>query len=183
MAIVDLFLVYQMIRRLATPFSNWKAFETGVIDADGNILIPKDRRTRDQKDSFGKYDLMILKLKTLLGKLPGGDTRLASYAAALWLIKEHNAFTNSDSIESLTEDSINESIQLFFRMYSDYTIPIDTVNQIVEDGVPANNVGGGNIAGLGVGSQGEPGVSRLAQRRIRKKNKKSFKSLSNRGNY
>jgi hypothetical protein len=33
---------------------------------------------------------------------------------------------------------------------------------IVEDGegVPANNVGGGAIAGVGVGSQGEPGVNR-----------------------
>ena len=32
-------------------------------------------------------------------------------------------------------------------------------------GVPVNNVGDGNIAGLGVGPQGEPGVN--------KKNKKS----------
>jgi hypothetical protein len=32
--------------------------------------------------------------------------------------------------------------------------------QLLEDGeaVPVNNAGGGNIAGIGVGSQGEPGI-------------------------
>lgn len=33
-------------------------------------------------------------------------------------------------------------------------------------GVPANNVGTGNIAGLGVGPQGEPGVSKKNKRKI-----------------
>jgi hypothetical protein len=28
-----------------------------------------------------------------------------------------------------------------------------------DEGVPVNNVGGGNIAGVGIGPQGEPGVS------------------------
>lgn len=36
--------------------------------------------------------------------------------------------------------------------------------QLKEDGIvggtPANNVGGGSIAGLGVGPQGEPGVKK-----------------------
>jgi len=31
--------------------------------------------------------------------------------------------------------------------------------KIVEE-VPVNNVGGGNVAGLGVGAQGEPGVDK-----------------------
>lgn len=35
---------------------------------------------------------------------------------------------------------------------------------------PANAVGGGNIAGLGVGSQGEPGVTPSAQKRHKKRN-------------
>lgn len=35
----------------------------------------------------------------------------------------------------------------------------------IKEEVPVNNVGGGNIAGLGVGKQGEPGVN------LKKKNK------------
>jgi hypothetical protein len=37
---------------------------------------------------------------------------------------------------------------------------------VKEDGVPVNNVGGGNIAGVGVGPQGEPGVNPKRKRNI-----------------
>lgn len=36
--------------------------------------------------------------------------------------------------------------------------------------VPANNAGGGNIDGIGVGPKGEPGVTRSAMDRYKKKN-------------
>ncbi len=32
--------------------------------------------------------------------------------------------------------------------------------------VPANNVGAGNIAGLGIGKQGEPGVNKKNKRKV-----------------
>ena len=40
--IVDLFLVYQFIRRLATPFKEWKAYELGIID-DKGVQLKKRR--------------------------------------------------------------------------------------------------------------------------------------------
>jgi hypothetical protein len=33
-------------------------------------------------------------------------------------------------------------------------------------GTPVNNVGDGNIAGLGIGPQGEPGVNRRKKRQV-----------------
>jgi hypothetical protein len=39
-----------------------------------------------------------------------------------------------------------------------------------EEGVPANAAGGGNIAGLGVGASGEPGISVAAQRKHQRTN-------------
>lgn len=33
-------------------------------------------------------------------------------------------------------------------------------------GAPANNVGGGNIAGLGIGPQGEPGVNLKKKKKV-----------------
>ena len=90
--VVDIFMVYQFLKRLATPFKKWDAFKSGVINDKGDILIKKNKRTQEQKKSFQIFDVMILKLKRLLGKIPGGKTRIASYAAALWLIREdwHN---------------------------------------------------------------------------------------------
>lgn len=35
-----------------------------------------------------------------------------------------------------------------------------------EGAAPTNNVGGGNVAGLGVGAQGEPGVSKKTKKKV-----------------
>src|SRR6056300_889826 len=101
--VVDLFMLYQFIKRLATPFNKWRAYELGIIDDKGNILKnAKERRTVQERDAFGKFDLLVLKLKKLLEKIPGGQTRLGSYAAALWLIKEHQ----EKGVDTLTEESL-----------------------------------------------------------------------------
>jgi hypothetical protein len=41
---------------------------------------------------------------------------------------------------------------------------------LAKEEVPANNAGGGNIAGIGVGPKGEPGVTRSAMNKYKKKN-------------
>lgn len=47
---------------------------------------------------------------------------------------------------------------------------------IKEDGIaPANNVGGGNIAGAGVGPQGEPGFKRKQKTKVLKRFKDFIK--------
>lgn len=129
--VVDLFLVYQFIRRLATPFEKWPAYEAGVIDKDGNILKgKKERNMRAERESFGIFDLMILKLKRLLAKIPGGSSRLASYAAALWLIREWQHFSEDSLLnESVSSDLLDESLDLFFSRYCYYIQLAEDVNQ------------------------------------------------------
>ena len=119
--VVDLFLVYQFVRRLATPFNKWEAYEQGIIDDKGNILIKKKDRDAKQRKAFGVFDIMVANMKKLLAKVPGGSSRLASYAAALYLIREHKAFTDDSELETLTEEQINESIDLFCIGYNHYT--------------------------------------------------------------
>ena len=128
--IVDLFMVYQFLRRLATPFNEWKAFKLGIIDERGNILIKKKDFTRvEQRDAFGIFDTMILKLKRLLEKVPGGKSRIASYAAALYLIKESKNF-NENTEEEEIEQFLNENI-----------------NRILNEEI-VNTATGTNVAGL-----------------------------------
>jgi hypothetical protein len=114
--VVDLFLVYQFIRRLVTPFNKWEAYELGIIDDKGNILRKKRDRTPEERRKFGVFDIMILKLKKLLAKIPGGTTKLASYATALWLIREWNHFSSESLlVEDVSEDQIDESIDKFIN--------------------------------------------------------------------
>lgn len=161
--IVDLFLVYQFIRRLATPFEKWPAFEQGIIDKDGNILKKrKDLRTVKERDSWGKFDVMILKLKRLLEKVPGGKTRLASYAAALWLLKEHEEV----NIDTLTEEQLEEQFNDYFTFVTENQS--EDLDALFEE-MAANSAGAGNIAGIGVGKDGEPGLTKSQQRKHKKR--------------
>lgn len=181
-AAVDLWMVYSFIRRLITPFSEWPAYKLGIIDENGNVLKKrKDLRRQEEVRAFGVFDVMILNLKKLLAKLPAGQTRLASYAAALWLIREHKAFTQESMLtEDLSDEQLVEAASLFFSSYTDYTRLDETVNhknsidelfeaKFLKDEAPTNNVGSGAIAGMGVGPQGEPGVTRAQQKRHRKR--------------
>ena len=128
---LDLFMIYQFIRRLVTPFSEWEAYKLGIIDERGNILKKrKELRRQDERRAFGVFDVLILNLKKLLEKLPAGQTRLASYAAALWLIREHKAFT-SDSLltESASDEEIKKTVNHFFNGYTDYNTLQESVNK------------------------------------------------------
>jgi hypothetical protein len=182
---IDLFLVYQFIRRLATPFNQWEAFKLGIIDERGNILRKrKSLLLVKERQAFGVFDVMVLNLKKLLEKIPGGQTRIASYAAALFLIREWKAFTpNSILTETVSDEQLQESLESFFvdssiiPLLENHVNEKDDLNAIFEqffsEDAPTMSVGSGQIAGLGVGPDGEPGLSRSQQRRHTNKNKKS----------
>ena len=104
--VVDLFMLYQFVKRLATPFKKWDAYKLGIIDEKGNVLKKrKDFTTIREREAFGMFDVLVGNLKKLLAKVPGGQTRLASYAAALLLLREHKNI-NDDLIDNL-EDRFN----------------------------------------------------------------------------
>lgn len=95
--LVDLYTVYRILRKLTTPFEEWDAYKEGVIDAEGNIIKkPDDRVTQDQRDSLSPLDVLILNLKKILNKLPFGKSKLASYGAAMFLIKEEANLTEEN---------------------------------------------------------------------------------------
>jgi len=83
---VDLYIVYEFIKRLATPFDETKAFELGLIDAKGKRL--KYAKTKEEKDAMTLFDRLVLNLKRIISMVPGGSSKIGSYAAALLLIRE-----------------------------------------------------------------------------------------------
>lgn len=184
--IVDLFLVYSFIRRLATPFKDWEAFKLGIIDENGNILKKrKDLKYESERKAFGVFDVMVLNLKKILASAPGGSSKIASYAAALYLIREWNCFSDSTLLsENTSDEEISESLDSFYDRYVNYIIEMNDVNQKSELDVmferkifetPTVSAGSGNIAGIGVGSTGEPGLTLSQMRRYKNRNKSGKK--------
>jgi len=100
---IDLFLVYQFVKRIITPFDKWPAYELGIIDEKGKVLIRKSALDTEASKAWGYFDIMCANLKKILGKLPGGQTRLASIAASAFLFKEHKEKDYTDA-KVLEED-------------------------------------------------------------------------------
>ena len=155
--VIDLYLAYRFLKNLVLPFEKWEAYKTGVIDKNGAILIPKNKRNSQQNYSLGYFDVIGMNLKKLLGKLPGGQSAIASYAAALLLLREYNK-VNEIKEETLSEDIDLEWLQAEFDDCMLEAQKLFDEEAVEEEGEPTNNVSGGAIAGLGVGAKGEPPV-------------------------
>ena len=98
---LNLYFIYKFLRILTTPFDKTEAFELGIVDAKGKILKRRKKlKTQKEKDSYTTMHMLVWKLKRLLEKIPFGKSRLASYAAALWLIKEqHSSFESEETLQ------------------------------------------------------------------------------------
>ena len=85
----DTFVTYRIISTLVTPWKEQPAFEHGIIDEKGKLLKKSNTlKTKDEKDSYTLFHRLVFNLKRLIQKLPGGSSKLASYTAGLFLIKE-----------------------------------------------------------------------------------------------
>lgn len=166
--VVDLYLAYKFLRNLVSPFEKWEAYKQGVIDKDGNILVDKKNRNTMQRYSLGYFDVISLNLKKLLGKVPGGKSAIASYAAALLLLREPKPL-KEDFSEEIDLDELQAKLDLCIE---------EVEFMFLGEDAPVNAVGGGNIAGVGVGEKGEPPVSQKSK--YRKKNIDDTKKIETR---
>ena len=91
---IDLFVTYRFIKLLVTPFEKQEAYKLGVIDKNGNrILIPGTNKptilnTIAEKNSYTVLHKLVFNIKKIFGKVPGLRTKLGTYAAALFLLKD-----------------------------------------------------------------------------------------------
>ena len=95
---IDAFITFRFLKLLVTPFDKTEAFKYGIIDKNGKVLRKYKTLERiDERKAYTILHRLVFNIKRLLEKLPGGKSRLASYAAALFLIKEHvNEYHDSD---------------------------------------------------------------------------------------
>tara|TARA_R100000951_G_scaffold69828_1_gene58754 strand:+ start:1675 stop:2283 length:609 start_codon:yes stop_codon:yes gene_type:complete len=91
----DLVYTIRFLKMLVTPFEKLGAFKYGIIDKDGNKLIPKDsnwfldvENRRNYSAHYTSFIRLVINLKKLMAKVPGGKSIIARYGAALLLIKE-----------------------------------------------------------------------------------------------
>lgn len=142
MAIFDAVLTYQFIKKLTTPFNKMKAYQLGLIDDKGNFLKDRSEFRVDERNALGLFDVMIINLKKLIAKVPGGASRMGTVAATLFLLR------SKPIREDISFDDLNKFVEEEFnRIYSE-------ISALSEDGAPVNATTG--IAGLTPNTLGVP---------------------------
>ena len=93
----DLVYTIRFLKLLVTDWEETGAFKAGIIDENGNRRKDFSFNTIENRKAYDThytaFHRLVYNVKRLLNKAPGGKSRLASYAAALYLIREHGNLT------------------------------------------------------------------------------------------
>ena len=84
---IDLYVTYRFIRLLTTPFEKTDAFKMGIIDKNGNRTDKKLYKI-EERNAYTVLHKLVFNIKKLFGKVPGLRTKVGTYAAALFLLKD-----------------------------------------------------------------------------------------------
>ena len=102
----DTYYTYRLVRTLATPWTDQEAYRLGIIDEDGKVLRKGNTlKTQEEKSAYTLFHRLSFNLKRILEALPFGKSRLANFAAALFLIKEET---------NLSDDQIKKALEKVF---------------------------------------------------------------------
>ena len=147
---VDIYIVYQIVKKLTTPFTKTEAFKRGIIDKNGLVLRPyADLKNPADKAAWTWLDVLLNNIKRVFVRLPGGQSTFFSMAAALFMMRQ--------PLAKLKELSTRTGTPLLEGMFGpDSADSLMEAFDLIED-APGVSAGAGAIAGVGVGADGEPG--------------------------
>ena len=84
---IDLFVTYRFIKLLVTPFEKTDAFKLGIIDEKG-VRTKKRLYKAVEQNAYTVLHKLVFNIKKIFQKVPGLRTKLGTYAAALFLLKD-----------------------------------------------------------------------------------------------
>lgn len=115
----DTVYAFRFIRMLVLDWKDWDAYKAGIIDENGKRVKSVKIDNLEKSSTWTPFIRLCANIKRLVSKAPGGGSRLGSFAAALYLIKEKTGMTDKElkqicekvGIESL--DFLNENSEWF----------------------------------------------------------------------
>ena len=156
---IDLFVTYRFIKLLVTPFEKTDAYKLGIIDENGNRVMPPPKggvrqtkpaslNTTEEKNAYTILHKLVFNIKKIFAKVPGLRTKLGTYAAALFLLKDtfKESVDDPDVFEKEfmkylkeqgyeIDDSISEEVIGFGEVLpkGEYTLVNDILNKEEEE--------------------------------------------------
>ena len=122
---IDLIITYRVVKMLVTPFEKFKAFELGIIDADGKVLKKFKQVKGSEKKHYTMLHRFVFNLKRILKKV-GLGSRLGSFAVALaLLIKEDKSYAEH-------KDAIESAVITYLKEENLYNMLLNEIREIPE---------------------------------------------------
>ena len=107
---IDLLITYRVIKMLVTPFEKTDAYKFGIIDKNGKVLRKNKTLTvAKEKDSYTILHRFVFNLKRLINLIPGGKSKLGTYAAALGLLLKEQKDINAVELEKVLYKHLREN--------------------------------------------------------------------------
>tara|TARA_Y100001973_G_C5155028_1_gene310234 strand:+ start:509 stop:1099 length:591 start_codon:yes stop_codon:yes gene_type:complete len=107
---IDLLITYRVIKMLVTPFEKTDAYKYGIIDKNGKVLRKNKTLTvAKEKDSYTILHRFVFNLKRLINLIPGGKSKLGTYAAALGLLLKEQKDINAVELEKVLYKHLREN--------------------------------------------------------------------------
>ena len=125
----DLAYTFRFIRMMVMDWKNWDAYKLGIIDENGKRQKDVKLDSDEKRSAYTAFIRLAANVKRIVSKIPGGGSKLGSFASALFLIKEHLSLSNKDlqkilekcDIESL--DILSEANSNWFTLKNKQLIP------------------------------------------------------------
>lgn len=107
----DLVYTFRFLRLLTTDFEDTAAFKAGIIDKEGKRNKEFTLNTMDNRDiyrdAYTPFHRLVFNIKKLIAKAPGGGSKIASYATALYLMKENFSLSDKQIAKALKEMNVD----------------------------------------------------------------------------
>jgi|TARA_B100001250_G_scaffold8502_1_gene7211 hypothetical protein len=163
---LDAVVGIRLLKLLSTPIQKSKAFQLGIIDADGKKL--KNPSTTAERNAYTLLNRFVFKVqKSLTRSSDMNARRLLSFAAAMALLREYEETDDELDVAVLLELHMeDETVQQQARLLESNVLSLKNYMEEM------NGVAGGAVAGIGVGPQGEPGRDPVFMPMNRRKKKK-----------
>ena len=163
---LDAVVGIRLLKLLSTPIQKSKAFQLGIIDADGKKL--KKPSNTNERNAYTLLNRFVFKVqKSLTRSSDMNSRRLLSFAAAMALLREYEEKDDELDVGVLLELYMqDETVQQQARLLESNVLSLKNYMEEM------NGVGGGAVAGIGVGPQGEPGRDPVFMPMNRRKKRK-----------
>jgi hypothetical protein len=139
-------IAYRILSMMVTPFEDTDAFKLGIIDKDGkNLRKASSLRNSQEKSAYSYLHRLVFNMKKIVNRV-GGESRLKSMVAALWLIREYQ------ESGSRTTSLMEEKYTKLMKILDNVTLVEEelAVKKFLEEegigGAPTNNTAGASVS-------------------------------------